>query len=80
MKPFYFRAIDEAEPEDMVQIHTSIDGENPDSGTDQTDMSQRPEGSNDHRHPVQQLWEDKHTVKEPTRWGVAMHDVSFSGG
>ena len=30
-------------------------------------------------HPVHNAMQHKHYVKEATRWGVAEHDVSFTG-
>ena len=30
-------------------------------------------------HPVENALQHKHFVKEATRWGVAEHDVSFTG-
>ena len=33
----------------------------------------------DNTHPVHNAMQHKHYVKEATRWGVAEHDVSFTG-
>ena len=56
------RARNEAQAEDVVNIHSSSNN-NTSQGV----------------HPVENALQHKHFVKEATRWGVAEHDVSFTG-
>ena len=53
------RARNEAQAEDVVNIHASSTAQSV--------------------HPVENALQHKHFVKEATRWGVAEHDVSFTG-